>query len=561
MSEGDFYSSEQSVLVEKSGSFRIEFLDKEKKSRIFRDDIATDEGDIVDSAVMSCRSLRQFLADEMLQAKESGVLLSIHLKATMMKISDPIIFGHAVEIYFKNIFEKYENVFTMLGIVPRNGLEDLYARIGSLPSKVQEEIRKDIGACYDKGPELAMVDSDRGITNLHVPSDIIIDASMPACIRNSGKMWGKDGTAKDTKALIPDRCYAGLYQEVIDFCKKYGEFDPATMGSVSNIGLMAKKAEEYGSHDKTFEMEEDGIIRVVNEEDKTLMEHTVEKGDIFRVCQTKDEAISDWVRTAVKRAKTSKQPIVFWLDRQRAHDRMLLESVNLYLHQEKDIQNIETSILSPAEAMKYTLERVARGRDIISVTGNVLRDYLTDLFPILELGTSAKMLSIVRLLKGGGLFETGAGGTAPRHVQQLIDENHLRWDSLGEFLALSVSLQDLAEQTKDTRVLRFSEALDRAVERHLKNDKSPKRKVGELDTRGSHFYLALYWAEELALREKDVSIQKFCDQLKENEEKIMKELGEVQGRNIDLGGYYHPCPKKSEAIMRPSRTLNSIIDS
>ena len=561
MSEGDFYSSEQSILVEKASLFRIEFFYNEKESRILKDNITMDEGDIIDSSVMSCRSLRQFFNDEMIQAKESGVLLSLHLKATMMKISDPIIFGHAIEIYFKTVFEKYKDIFATLGIIPRNGFADVYAKIKSLSPKIQEEIKRDIEDCYEKGPDLAMVDSDKGITNFHVTSDIIIDASMPACIRNSGKMWGRDGKLRDTKALVPDRCYAGIYQEIVDFCKKHGAFNPTTMGSVSNMGLMAKKAEEYGSHDKTFEMEEDGLVRIINEKDETLMEQKVEKGDIFRACQTKDEAVSDWVKSAIKRARTVNQPMVFWLDKQRAHDRNLIESVNFHLHQEKNIEKVEVSILAPRDAMKYTLDRMVRGCDTISVTGNVLRDYLTDLFPILELGTSAKMLSVVRLLKGGGLFETGAGGTAPRHVQQFVEKNHLRWDSLGEFLALSVSLQDLGEKTSNGKILLLAETLDRAIGRHLKNDKAPSRKVGELDTRGSHFYLALYWAEELASGNKDAFVEKFYAQLKENEIKIVKELNAVHGASVEMGGYYHPCPKKISAAMRPSLTLNSIIDS
>ena len=561
MSEGDFYSSEQSILIEKPGFFRIEFFEKDNEGQVLKDNLVMDEGDILDSSVMSCRSLCQFFADEMEEAKKSGVLFSLHLKATMMKISDPIIFGHGIETYFKNVFKKYDNIFATLGILPRNGLADLYAKIESLPSPVQEEIKRDMQACCEQGPALAMVDSDRGITNLHVSSDVIIDASMPACIRNSGKMWGKDGQLRDTKAVIPDRCYAGIYQEVIEFCKNNGALDPATMGSVSNIGLMAKKAEEYGSHDKTFEIEKEGIVRIINEEDKTLMEHKVFKGDIFRVCQTKDEAVSDWVKSAIKRANVSKRPMVFWLDKKRAHDRNLIESVNFHLHQEKNIGKAEISILSPREAMKYTLDQVAAGKDTIAVTGNVLRDYLTDLFPILELGTSAKMLSIVRLLKGGGLFETGAGGTAPRHFRQFVEQNHLRWDSLGEFLALSVSLQDCGEKNKDDKMLCLAEALDKAIERHLKNGKAPSRKVGELDTRGSHFYLALYWAEELSSLDNDASIQKFCAALKENEMKIVEELKSLQGRAVDIGGYYRPCSQKTSMAMRPSQTFNFLIDS
>ena len=560
LAEGDFYSSEQSVSIERSGAYRIEFSGKDKQERILKDDIPVDEGDIVDSAVMSKELLCQFFADEMKKAKDERVLLSLHLKATMMKVSDPIIFGHAIETYFKDVFRKHENVFATLGIVPRNGLADLYRKIESLELAAREEIKKDIESCYAKGPELAMVDSDKGITNFHVPSDVIIDASMPACIRNSGKMWGRRGDLQDTKALIPDRCYAGMYQEVINFCKQHGAFDPATMGSVANMGLMAKKAEEYGSHDKTFELEEEGVIRIFNDNDEILMEHKVGKGDIFRVCQTKDEAIADWVKSSVVRAQTSGQPIVFWLDQQRAHDGNLIERVNFYLHQERDIEKVEHSIRSPQEAMVYTLERVAQGKDTIAVTGNVLRDYLTDLFPILELGTSAKMLSIVRLLKGGGLFETGAGGTAPRHVQQFLEENHLRWDSLGEFLAMSVSLQDLGEKTKNSRILRLAETLDRAIGRHLSCNRSPSRKTGEIDTRGSHFYLALYWAQELALVEPDSNIQGFSRYLEENEAVIMGELNGAQGGPVDVGGYYRPCPQKTSAIMRPSGTLNKVID-
>ena len=559
MSEGDFYSSEQSILIDKSGSFRIEFVGSDKSIRILKDNVAMDEGDILDSAVMSCRALKQFFEKEMVEAKDSGILLSLHLKATMMKISDPIVFGHAIGTYFKSVFEEYGDVLMAHGFVPKNGLADLHTKIELLTPELQEDILRDIQACYDQGAELAMVDSERGITNFHVPSDVIIDASMPACIRNSGKMWGRDGKPKDTKALIPDRCYAGIYQEIIEFCKNHGAFNPSTMGSVSNIGLMAKKAEEYGSHDKTFEIEEDGVVRIINQEEETLMEHKVEKGDIFRACQTKDEAILDWVKSAVNRAKATNQPIVFWLDKQRAHDRNLIESVNFYLYQEKDIGDVEVVIRTPSEAMKYTLDRVVQGQDTISVTGNVLRDYLTDLFPILELGTSAKMLSIVRLLKGGGLFETGAGGTAPKHVRQLVEENHLRWDSLGEFLALAVSLQDLGEKMKDEKVLLLAKTLDRAVEKHLKNDKSPARTVGELDTRGSHFYLALYWAEELALVEKDASIQKLHTDLKDNEKKIVEEFSAVQGKPVDLGGYYRLCPEKASTVMRPSRIFNTIV--
>ena len=559
LSEGDFYASEQSVPIEKNGSYRIAFLGRDKEERILKDNIPVEEGDIVDSAVMSKQHLCQFFADEMKKAKDEGVLLSLHLKATMMKVSDPIIFGHAIETYFSDVFKKHKNVFSTLGVVPRNGLAELYSKIELLEPTAREEIERDIESCCDRGPELAMVDSQKGITNFHVPSDIIVDASIPACIRNSGKMWGRKGDLQDTKALIPDRAYAGMYQEVIEFCKKHGAFDPTTMGSVANMGLMAKKAEEYGSHDKTFEIEEEGVVRILNDNDEILMEHKVDKGDIFRACQTKDEAIADWVASSVKRAQRSEQPIVFWLDKQRAHDRNLIERANFYLHQKKDIHSIEYSIRSPRDAMNYTLERVVQGQDTIAVTGNVLRDYLTDLFPILELGTSAKMLSIVRLLKGGGLFETGAGGTAPRHVQQFLQENHLRWDSLGEFLAMSVSLQNLGEQTKNSRILHLAESLDRAIGKHLADNRSPSRKTGEIDTRGSHFYLALYWAKELASVEQDAALQEFSHYLQESEGMIMGELNGAQGVPADIGGYYRPCSQKASAMMRPSETFNRII--
>jgi len=490
-------------------------------------------------------------------------LLSLHMKATMMKVSDPIIFGHAVSVYYKDVFEKRADTFEKLGVDTRNGLGDVYAKIADLPDDQREQIEADIQAVYQTRPELAMVNSDKGITNLHVPSDVIIDASMPAAIRSSGQMWGPDGKLHDTKAMIPDRNYAGIYQAVIEFCKQHGAFDVTTMGNVSNVGLMAQKAEEYGSHDKTFEIPADGSVRVSDAAGNTLLQHKVEQGDIWRMCQTRDLPIQDWVKLAVNRARQTGQPAVFWLDKNRAHDARLINKVETYL-KEHDTSGLEIKILAPVEAIRYTLERVKAGDNTISVTGNVLRDYLTDLFPILELGTSAKMLSIVPLLAGGGLYETGAGGSAPKHVQQLLDENHLRWDSLGEFLALAVSIEDYARKTSNDKALVIAAALDKANSQFLNNNKSPSRKVGELDTRGSHFYLAMYWAQALAEQNDDEELKAVftpvAQQLADNEAKIVTELNEVQGRPADIGGYYRPNRALVSQVMRPSATFNAVID-
>jgi isocitrate dehydrogenase len=520
-------------------------------------------GEVIDAAVMSASALRRFFEQATEAAKAEGVLLSLHLKATMMKVSDPIMFGHAVDVYYREVFDRHADTFRQLGVNTRNGLGDVYAKIGALPDDQRQAIEADIQAVYAKRPALAMVNSDKGITNLHVPSDVIIDASMPAAIRSSGRMWGPDGQLHDTKAMIPDRCYAGVYQATIDFCKEHGAFDPATMGSTSNVGLMAQKAEEYGSHDKTFEIPAKGTVRVTDATGKLLMEHKVEPGDIWRMCQTKDLPIRDWVKLAVTRARLTGQPAIFWLDPSRAHDANLIRKVETYL-QDHDTRGLEIRIMSPVEATRYSLARMKAGQDTISVTGNVLRDYLTDLFPILELGTSAKMLSIVPLLAGGGLYETGAGGTAPKHVQQLMEENHLRWDSLGEFLALAVSLEDYARKGGNARLAVIAKALDAANSAFLDNDRSPSRKVGELDTRGSHYYLALYWAQALAAQDEDTGLRAVFEAvaraLADNEAKIIAELNAVQGKPVDLGGYYHPDAARTTAVMRPSATLNAIID-
>ncbi|MEA3302178.1 MAG: NADP-dependent isocitrate dehydrogenase, partial [Pseudomonadota bacterium] len=497
MSDGDFYSSEQSLVIDEPGDIKIEFVAEDGKIEVLKQEIPVVAGEVVDATRMSRKALCAFYEKAIEEAKQQDVLLSLHLKATMMKVSDPIMFGHAVTVYYKAVFEKHAALFEQLGVDANNGLGDLYAKISSLPDEQREAVEADVQAVYASRPQLAMVDSDRGITNLHVPSDVIIDASMPAAIRSSGKMWGADGKLHDTRAMIPDRCYAGIYQEVIAFCKQHGAFDVPTMGSVSNVGLMAQKAEEYGSHDKTFEIPANGSVRIVDASGKTLMEHAVEEGDIWRACQTKDIPIRDWVRLGVSRARATGQPAIFWLDKNRAHDANLIAKVEKYLP-EYDTDGLDIRIMSPQEAIRYTLQRVKAGQDTISVTGNVLRDYLTDLFPILELGTSAKMLSIVPLLAGGGLYETGAGGSAPKHVQQLLEENHLRWDSLGEYLALVVSLEGLAQKTGSARIEVLAEALDQANARFLNSNKSPSRKAGELDTRGSHFYLAMYWAQALA---------------------------------------------------------------
>ncbi|MBX0334107.1 NADP-dependent isocitrate dehydrogenase [Pontibacter sp. HSC-14F20] len=562
MNGGDFYGSEQSVVVDKATDVRIEFVGANGETRVLKDKVALKAGEVMDSSVMSRNALRSFLEKEVAEAKEQGILLSLHLKATMMKVSDPIMFGHAVTVFFKDTFAKHATTFKELGVDPNNGLGDVYAKIQNLPEAQRAEIEADLKAEMANRPELAMVNSDKGITNLHVPSDVIIDASMPAAIRSSGQMWGADGKLHDTKAIIPDRSYAQIYQEVIQFCKENGAFDPTTMGTVPNIGLMAQKAEEYGSHDKTFEMSAAGTIRIVDADGNTLMEQKVEEGDIFRACQTKDLPIQDWVKLAVTRARITNTPAIFWLDPQRAHDANLIQKVEKYL-QDHDTNGLEIKVMSPVEAMRYTCERAKAGKDTISVTGNVLRDYLTDLFPIIELGTSAKMLSIVPLLDGGGLFETGAGGSAPKHVEQFVEENYLRWDSLGEFLALAVSLEDLAYKTKNEKAEVLAEALNKANAEFLEKDKSPARKVGGIDNRGSHFYLAMYWAQALAEQTKNEELKnrftKLAQELTDNEQKIVDEQIAAQGKPVDIGGYYHPNEEKTSKAMRPSETLNNAL--
>jgi len=563
MADGDFYASEKSAVVASAGEVKIILTPTAGKEQVLKDAVPVLAGEVIDATVMNRNKLCAFFEDAMQAAKAQGLLLSLHMKATMMKVSDPIIFGHAVNVYYKDVFAKHAAIFEQLGVDTRNGVGDVYARITGLPDDQRAEIEADLQAVYQTRPELAMVNSDKGITNLHVPSDVIVDASMPAMIRSSGQMWGPDGTLHDTSAMIPDRNYAGIYQVVIDFCKQHGAFDVTTMGSVSNVGLMAQKAEEYGSHDKTFEIPVDGVVRVTDAAGNTLLEHPVEQGDIWRMCQTKDLPIRDWVRLAVDRARLTGQPAVFWLDENRAHDMNLIGKVETYLD-DHDTRGLEILIQSPVEAIRYTLERVKAGEDTISVTGNVLRDYLTDLFPILELGTSAKMLSIVPLLAGGGLFETGAGGSAPKHVQQLLEENHLRWDSLGEFLALAVSLEDLAQKTGNSKVAALAAALEKANSRFLSNNKSPSRKTGELDTRGSHFYLAMYWAQALAAQDADRDLQAsfapIAKQLADNEQTIVDELNNAQGKPVEIGGYYRPDRELTAKVMRPSGTLNAVID-
>jgi isocitrate dehydrogenase len=562
MSDGDFYSSEQSRVVASAGQLRIEHVDTKDTARVLREAVPVQEGEVIDAAVMNARLLREFFAQAIESAKADGVLLSLHLKATMMKISDPIMFGHAVRVYYAQVFDQHAALFDKLGVEPNNGIGDVYSRISELPEEQRAALEADLAAVYEHRPALAMVDSDKGITNLHVPSDVIIDASMPAMLRSSGKMWGPDGELHDTLAMIPDRCYAGIYQAVIDDCREHGAFDVTTMGNVSNVGLMAQKAEEYGSHDKTFEIPADGRVRVVDEAGKVLMEHPVEAGDIWRMCQTRDLPIRDWVRLAVSRARATGATAIFWLDEQRAHDARLIIKVNEYLL-DHDTKGLDIRIEAPVVAMQTTLKRVRAGQDTISVTGNVLRDYLTDLFPILELGTSAKMLSIVPLLAGGGLYETGAGGSAPKHVQQFLAEGHLRWDSLGEFLALAVSIEDLAEKTGNARAGVLAKALDQANSLFLANNKSPSRKVNELDNRGSHFYLAMYWATALAEQTDDarlaVQFAPVAAALADNEKKIVDELNAAQGRPMDIGGYYHPDDALGSDAMRPSPTLNEIL--
>ena len=561
MTSGDFYSNEQSALIGKAGTVRIEYTPKQGAASVLKE-VKVQADELIAATFLSASKLREFYAAQIADAKASGVLLSLHLKATMMKVSDPILFGHAVSVYYSDVFAKHAEVFKQLGVNPRNGIGDVYAKIRTLPADKQAEIEADLKAVYSTRPALAMVDSDKGITNLHVPSDVIVDASMPAAIRASGRMWGTDGKLHDTKAMIPDRCYAGIYQATIDDCKQHGAYDVATMGSVSNVGLMAQAAEEYGSHDKTFEIAADGVVKLIDADGKVLTQHEVQQGDIWRMCQTKDIAIRDWVKLAVNRARATGATTIFWLDDQRAYDRNVMTKVNAYL-KDHDTKGLDIRVLSPVEAIKVSLQRIRQGKDSISVTGNVLRDYLTDLFPILELGTSAKMLSIVPLLAGGGMYETGAGGSAPKHVQQFLEENYLRWDSLGEFLALQVSIEDMAAKTGNAKAAVLAETLDAANAKFLENDKSPARKVGEIDNRGSHFYLSLYWAQALAAQTKDAALQALfkpvAEELTANEQKIVGELIGAQGKKMDVGGYYHPSPAKCSAAMRPSDTLNAVL--
>jgi isocitrate dehydrogenase len=561
MDGGDFYGSEQSHVMSADGEIRIE-LEGTNKNTVLKEGLKLLEGEVIDAAVMSVKVLREFMDREITEAKEQGVLFSLHMKATMMKVSDPIIFGHCVSVFYADIFDKHAETLKSVGIEPNNGIGDLYAKLEELPADEQAAIKTDIETLYSERPALAMVNSDLGITNLHVPSDIIIDASMPAMIRTSGRMWGPDGEPCDTKAVIPDRSYAGVYRETIDFCKTHGAFDVSTMGNVSNVGLMAKKAQEYGSHDKTFEIPHAGTVQVKDGESNILLSHEVEAGDIWRMCQTKDVAIIDWVKLAVTRARTTGAKTIFWLDENRAHDRNLITKVNQYLPTH-DPEGLDIEILSPVEATRLTCQRCKDGLDTVSVTGNVLRDYLTDLFPILELGTSAKMLSIVPLLAGGGLFETGAGGSAPKHVQQFNTENHLRWDSLGEFLAIAVSLEDLGNKSGNSKALVLSQTLDEATSKFLEENKSPSRKVNELDNRGSHFYLALYWAQALATQTEDPDLAAqftpCATTLAKNESVIIEELNEVQDQAMDIGGYYQPDEEKAAAAMRPSNLFNDAL--
>ncbi|MFN8624572.1 MAG: NADP-dependent isocitrate dehydrogenase [Candidatus Binatia bacterium] len=565
MSGGDFYGTETSTTVQKATEVRYEFVDATGTVAVLKRKMALLPGEILDTSVMHVKALRTFFAEQIEDAKQKGLLLSLHLKATMMKISDPVIFGHAVTVFFKPVFEKHAETFKALGVNPNNGLGDVYAKIQKLPAEKQAEIEADVKAVYAIRPALAMVDSDKGITNLHVPNDIIVDASMPVVIRESGRMWGPDGQLHDTKAMIPDRCYATTYETMIEDCKAHGAFDPATMGSVPNVGLMAQQAEEYGSHDKTFIATAGGTIRVVDESSgATLLEQSVEEGDIFRSCQTKDIPIRDWVKLAIRRARATGAHAVFWLDKNRKHDAQVIAKVETYLR-DHDTAGLEIRILPPVEAMRYSLVRIRKGQDTISVTGNALRDYLTDLFPILEIGTSAKMLSIVPLLAGGGLFETGAGGSAPKHVQQFQKEGYLRWDSLGEFSALAASLEHIGSTFENERAALLAKTLDQAIAKFLENNKSPARKVGQIDNRGSHFYLGMYWAEMLAAQSTDKELQSrfagVATQLQENEEKINAELLGAQRTPVDTGGYYQPDPVKVAKAMRPSPTLNAIVDA
>ncbi|GAB1065897.1 MAG: NADP-dependent isocitrate dehydrogenase [Shewanella algae] len=564
MQQGDFYGSEQSVTLKEADTVSIVLEQDDGGQLVLKQGLKLLAGEIIDAAVMSKRELTAFFEREIEAARKEDVLLSLHLKATMMKVSDPIMFGHAVKVFYKDVFAKHGETLRELGVDVNNGLGDVYAKIAKLPAEQKAAIEADIAAVYQSRPELAMVNSDKGITNLHVPSDVIIDASMPAAIRSSGQMWGPDGQLKDTKALIPDRCYAGVYQETISFCKEHGAFDPATMGSVPNVGLMAQKAEEYGSHDKTFEIPAAGTVKVLDKDGNLLMSHAVEAGDIWRMCQVKDAPIRDWVKLAVRRARLTNTPAVFWLDENRAHDAQVIAKVKAYLP-EHDTDGLELRIMSPEKAARFSLERIKAGKDTISVTGNVLRDYLTDLFPILELGTSAKMLSIVPLMNGGGLFETGAGGSAPKHVQQFEEENHLRWDSLGEFLALGASLEHLSQTTANAKAQVMADCLDQAIGQFLDNNKSPSRKVGQLDNRGSHYFLAQYWASALAKQDKDVELKAYFAPLAEGlvaaEEQIVAELNGAQGAAVELGGYYKLDPVKAEQAMRPSASLNRLLSA
>ena len=564
MDSGDFFSNEQSVTVPEATTVTIEHVDKDGNVTTLKKDLKLQAKEIIDGTFMSKKALIDFLGEQVQDAKDQDILFSLHMKATMMKVSDPIIFGHAVKVFFKDLFDKHGATFDELGVDVNNGFGDLVGKLAELPEEKRKEIEADIAAIYEANPDIAMVDSDRGITNLHVPSDVIIDASMPAMLRTSGRMWNKEGKTQDTKAVIPDSSYASIYQVVIDFCKKHGAFDPTTMGSVPNVGLMAKKAEEYGSHDKTFEMSKAGTVRIVDTKGNTLLSHNVEAGDIWRACQVKDAPVQDWVKLAVTRARATGAPAVFWLDEERPHDAQLIEKVNAYL-KDHDLDGLEIHILSPAKAIEFSLERIKDGKDTISVTGNVLRDYLTDLFPILELGTSAKMLSIVPLMNGGGLFETGAGGSAPKHVQQFQKENYLRWDSLGEFLALAVSLEHLSTSFDNKRAQILADTLNDATTQYLMNNKSPARRLGKIDNRGSHFYLAMYWATELANQTVDAELAEafkpIAEKLTSNEETINAELIEVQGNATDVGGYYMPNDDLAAKAMRPSETLNNIIDS
>ncbi|MDH3620019.1 MAG: NADP-dependent isocitrate dehydrogenase [Gammaproteobacteria bacterium] len=564
MDDNDFYASEQSSIVAKAGNLRIEHTDANGSVTVLREAVPVLDNEVVDASVMDCAALQAFFAKEIDAAKEEGVLFSLHLKATMMKVSDPIMFGHCVRAYYGDVFAKHGAVFDEIGVDANNGIGDVYAKLDELPEPQRDEIKADITAVYETRPEQAMVDSDKGITNLHVPSNVIIDASMPAAIRTSGQMWGPDGALHDTKMVIPDRCYAGIYQEIMQHCKDHGAFDVTTMGNVCNVGLMAQKAEEYGSHDKTFEIAADGVVKVVDQDGNVIMEHAVSAGDIWRMCQTKDLPIRDWVKLAVTRARATGSAAIFWLDENRAHDRNLIGLAKTYLA-DHDTDGLDIRIESPVDAMRSTLERVRAGDDTISVTGNVLRDYLTDLFPILELGTSAKMLSIVPLLAGGGLYETGAGGSAPKHVQQFNAEGHLRWDSLGEFLALAVSIEDLADKTGSRAARIIAKALDEANGRYLEENKAPSRKVNEIDNRGSHYYLAMYWAQAMAANDEDAELAaKFAaaaQALADNEASIVEELIAAQGEAVDIGGYFQPDDALASSAMRPSATLNAIIDA